>query len=284
MGNLAKTVHKIVALTAAVFVFGLVVFGQTAGFKDIASDRAKKDLKKLCPYDTDALASRVLREYGSLFVANDTVAIPAACVYKDEAAVTSFQKKLETTTANIGVTQVTLQKEAMAALLSAQTEAAGKGLRITALDGVIAGSRSYSDTVRLWNSRFLPALNYWKRRGKITQSEADEALQLLPSEQVPLVMNWESQGMFFSTGFTRSIFSSVAPPGTSQHLSMLAFDVVQYGNPTIRSILNQNGWYQTVIGDEPHFTYLGYSESELPKRGLISITKNGYKFWVPAIP
>ena len=101
------------------------------------------------------------------------------------------------------------------------------------------------------------------------------------SSQVARVVEWESRGMYFSTNRTRSIFSSVAPPGTSQHLSLLAFDVEQDNDRLIRNTLNRHGWYQTVAGDTPHFTYLGLPEIELPKRGLVPVCRSGHTYWVP---
>jgi hypothetical protein len=45
--------------------------------------------------------------------------------------------------------------------------------------------------------------------------------------------------------------------------------------------LNRNGWFQTIVDDPPHFTYLGVAETELPSRGLQLIWKGGYKYWIP---
>ncbi|HSU25723.1 MAG TPA: hypothetical protein VLI65_07065, partial [Pyrinomonadaceae bacterium] len=87
-----------------------------------------------------------------------------------------------------------------------------------------------------------------------------------------------------STNMSRSIFSSVAPPGTSQHLFLLAFDVAEYRDPNVVSILNRNGWYQTVLNDEPHFTFVGVAASELPRRGLKLVYQNGTAYWIPNLP
>jgi hypothetical protein len=95
------------------------------------------------------------------------------------------------------------------------------------------------------------------------------------------ILEWEELGIFFSTDRSRSILTSTAPPGASQHIAMLAFDVVEYWSPEVREILNRNGWYQTVVGDAPHFTFLGLPEAELPGRGLKLVYKGGHNFWVP---
>jgi hypothetical protein len=62
---------------------------------------------------------------------------------------------------------------------------------------------------------------------------------------------------------------------------MLAFDVVEAGNPAVRRILNKYGWYQTIRTDQPHFTFLGVEETELPARGLRNIFADGNSYWVP---
>lgn len=255
-------------------------------FLKIVSLRVKQagEFQRVCPFESDPIARRVLKEYGSVFVAVDLVKVPARCVFADDQQVAAFRSTLDLSSTKFRDVEITLQFAAMSALLAAVREATEGGVRITPLDGSIAGTRTYPDTVRIWNSRFYRALTHWERKGRIPKKEADEARLMVPSEQVLKVVGWESQGLYFSTNFSRSIFSSVAPPGTSQHLSGLAFDVVEYGNRRVRSILNKHGWFQTVAADEPHFTYLGFPETELPKRGLISVTRNGYKFWVPALP
>jgi hypothetical protein len=52
---------------------------------------------------------------------------------------------------------------------------------------------------------------------------------------------------------------------------MLAFDVNEFENPRIREIMGKHGWFQTVLSDLPHFTFLGLKEKDLPKKGLRSI-------------
>ncbi|MEP6902841.1 MAG: peptidase M15, partial [Actinomycetota bacterium] len=71
------------------------------------------------------------------------------------------------------------------------------------------------------------------------------------------------------------------PPGSSQHISMLALDVAQNENPAVREVLAHHGWFQTIPSDLPHFTYLGVQESELPNLGLKKVTASGRTFWMP---
>jgi hypothetical protein len=47
--------------------------------------------------------------------------------------------------------------------------------------------------------------------------------------------------------------------------------------------MNSNGWFQTIINDRLHFTYLGVPESELPRRGLKAVLADGTIYWVPNI-
>ncbi|MBC7898729.1 MAG: hypothetical protein H7070_01630 [Saprospiraceae bacterium] len=240
-------------------------------------------LEDVCPVGTNAVARRVFAEYGAVFVAAGTVNFPTRCVFESEAEVQAFQSTFSTRSVNLNGATIELQSAAMDAFLEARKEGEQKNLRITPRGGSSAGRRSYMDTARIWNSRFLPALIHWGRLGKIASDDAEAARNMSTQQQVEQVMEWESLGLYFATDFSRTIFSSVAAPGTSQHLSMLALDVAQFENAGVRSILNKHGWFQTIANDTPHFTFLGFKESELPDQGLKAYIKGGYKFWVPNI-
>lgn len=235
----------------------------------------------LCPTSTNVVAARVLREYGSVFSAGDSVQPPPVCIYPGEFAVIKFQKGLKAKYVLAGGVQINLQEAATDALQRAISQAAEIKLTITPLDGAIAGSRSYGDSLRLWNGRFFRALDYWIQVGKLTSADRESVTGMDLEKRIETVLKWESKGYYFSTDRTRSIFKSTAPPGASQHLSMLAFDIVEYGRPEIRDIMNRNGWFQTVIDDPPHFTFLAVPESDLPNRGLTLVQKGSYRYWVP---
>ncbi len=64
---------------------------------------------------------------------------------------------------------------------------------------------------------------------------------------------------------------------------MLALDVTEFDNPRVREILGKHGWFQTVLSDLPHFTFLGLKEKDLPKHGLKSVEADGQTFWIPNI-
>ena len=238
-------------------------------------------LEKFCPVSTSRVARRVLESYGSMFVASDSVNLPPTCVQKGEAQVLEFQKKMSRTPIEVGGARIDLQTAASQALQSAIDEAATNGLKISPFDGAIAGGRSYGDTLMLWNSRVFPALSYWTKRGKLSATDNDVLGRLELAKKIEKILEWEARGIFFSTDRSRSILTSTAPPGTSQHLAFIAFDVVEYRDPQVRSVLNRHGWFQTVVDDPGHFTYLGVPESELPSRGLIAIAKAGHQYWIP---
>jgi hypothetical protein len=62
---------------------------------------------------------------------------------------------------------------------------------------------------------------------------------------------------------------------------MLALDVNEFRNLRVRQLLAEHGWFQTVLSDLPHFTYLGLKEKDLPGNGLKRIDVNEQVFWIP---
>ena len=276
---------------AAILAFAVPTPAQHSPFLDFVKKRVSKEHRdknerrsifdQICAVSNDPFARRVFFEYGAIFVTTKDVRIPRTCIFRDREEVEDFQSKLEVRSFRFGNADIELQDVAMERLLDALDAAREMGHRISPLDGKIAGRRSYDDTVKVWNSRFYRALDYWVRRGKIRKEEADQTRFASVPIQVSRITEWERQGYFFSSDMSKSIFYSVAPPGTSQHLSMLAFDVAEAGNPVIRRILNEYGWYQTIRTDQPHFTFLGVEESELPARGLRNMFVNGNSYWIP---
>lgn len=241
----------------------------------------KRGLKKEAVCDeTDAVSNRVLREYGSIFVVSEKVSSPSVCFFPDHEAVESFQKSVSFSGKMFEGFYIELQPAALESLLMARSEAAAKRLKITPRDGAEAARRSYADTLRLWKSRFDPGCKYWKNRGKLTAEQVEHLKSLPVKEQVKETLELEKHGIYFSTNFNYSILQSVAAPGTSQHLSMLAFDVNEYENAEVRRILARYGWYRTIRNDVPHFTYLGHKENELRNYGLKKVTTRDGEFWL----
>jgi hypothetical protein len=230
---------------------------------------------------TDDVGKKLLREYGAMFVSKG-VTVPTKIVFKDESEVSSFQSGLSRSTETIGGFSMELQTAAMEDLRKAIADAKGSGVSISPRD-TDSARRTYNETVGLWASRVDPALKHWVSNGKMTQAEADKIKAMSPYEQVSEVLKLEDKGIYFAKDLSKSIIYSVAPPGTSQHLSMIALDVKENESAPVRAILAKHKWYQTVVSDLPHFTYLGAEESELPKLGLKKITDGGRTFWVPDI-
>lgn len=249
---------------------------------DRALARRANSLADICPA-ADGVAQRVLHDYGAMFVGVKDILPPPRCVFTSEEQVARFQKAAGWTAATFGDAVIELQPAAMSALLAARAVAQAEGLDLTPRDGAEAARRSYADTVRLWNSRFLPALDHWTRMSRMTREQADHLRNLPVSEQVPEVLELEKEGIFFSKDLSKSVLYSIAAPGTSQHIAMLAFDANEFHNPRVREILSRHGWFQTVLSDLPHFTYLGLAENELPNHGLKPVEVDGQKFWIPDI-
>lgn len=248
---------------------------------DVLADRGQT-FDEFCPLDIP-IARRLLHDYGAIYVAGKDILPPPVCVFTSQEAVADFQREAGWASAKIGEDTVELQPAAMTALLKARTAVLAEGLDLTPRDGAEAARRDYADTVRLWNSRFLPALNYWRSLGRLTEEQIGHLRALPIIDQVADVLELEKEGIFFSKDFSKSVLYSIAAPGASQHIAMLAFDVNEFYEARVREILAAHGWFQTVLSDLPHFTFLGLREDELPSRGLKSEDCNGQKFWIPDV-
>ena len=247
-----------------------------------ALKKRKAKIETLCP-PSDPVARRILEEYGAIFLAHKKVTPPPVCIFTNEDQVTKFQDDAGFEAEVIGYDEVELQPQALKQLNKAREEARKEGLDITPRDGAEAARRNYEDSVRLWNSRFQPALDYWVSKGRLTEPEVTRLRSLPLSQQVAEVLELEKTGIYFSKDLSKSILYSIAAPGTSQHIAMLAFDVNEFENPRVREIMAKHGWFQTVLSDLPHFTFLGLKEKDLPKHGLRSLEINGQMFWIPNV-
>ena len=248
-----------------------------------ALKKRKTSMDLVCP-PADPVARRILEEYGAIFVASKKVKPPPVCVFTNEAQVTKWQDEAGFEAEFMAYDEVELQPEALKRLLKAREDARKEGLDITPRDGAEAGRRNYEDSVRLWNSRFQPALDHWLAQGRLTAEQVSRLRGLPLSQQIAEVLELEKDGIYFSKDLSKSILYSIAAPGTSQHIAMLAFDVNEFENPRVREIMAKHGWFQTVLSDLPHFTFLGLKEKDLPKHGLRSVEVNGQVFWIPNVP
>jgi hypothetical protein len=247
-----------------------------------ALKKRKIKLENICP-QSDPVSRRILEEYGAIFVADKKVTPPPVCIFTTEEQVTKFQDDVGFEAEVIGYDEVELQPEALKKLNKAREEAQKEGLDITPRDGAEAARRNYEDSVRLWNSRFQPALDHWQSQGRLTTEQVARLRSLPLSQQIAEVLELEKSGIYFSKDLSKSILYSIAAPGTSQHIAMLAFDVNEFENPRVREIMAKHGWFQTVLSDLPHFTFLGLKEKDLPKHGLRSLEINGQVFWIPNV-
>lgn len=226
---------------------------------------------------------RLFAEYGAVFVTTATP--PPVIMFADAAEVQAFQSSLTVASAVLGEHEITLQAEALEALKAAAADMALAGGSITAR-AADSGGRSYEDTVRLWTRNVSRGLERWVSLSRIAEETAQAIREMPPSDQVAPILNLEdTEQIYFGTFFDRSILYSVAAPGASQHLSLLAFDVAEYQDERVEQTLGKHGWYRTVPNDLPHFTYLGQPEDALSVLGLRHIVREygerAYGFWTP---
>jgi hypothetical protein len=227
----------------------------------------------------DGLCVRLLSEFGAVFLSVQGTISPPTYLFPNESSVDSFQAQLPTSDLADPKYPVELQRMAAEAMKASQEEAKGLALSITPASKE-AGRRSYAQTVELWENRVGHGIEHWVAANRLRRDEADRLLALAPSDQVREVLRLEDRQIYFSKGFDKTILYSVAAPGTSQHLSMLAMDIREHEDARIRAILSRHGWFQTVYSDLPHFTYLGVPDTELPRLGLVTRQNAGHTFWI----
>lgn len=226
---------------------------------------------------------RLFAEYGAMFVTTATP--PTVIVFPDSDEVEAFQSSLSVSRAVFGEHEIELQSKAMNALVAAAAELKEIGGSFSAR-AADAGRRSYQDTEKLWIRNVTRGLEHWQSLGRIATEHAESIHQLPLEQQVEEILELEeTRGLFFGTFFDKSILYSVAAPGASQHLSMLAFDVAEYEDPQVDEALGRHGWYRTVPADLPHFTFLGHEREALRQLGLtraqLPCGGRVYDFWVP---
>jgi len=242
----------------------------------------RSPLRDIASGISSPVEKRLFAEYGAIFATAATP--PPVIIFSNADQVDEFQSTLKIERAVIGEHEFALQAAALERLLAAVSGIAGRGsISPRSAD---SGARSYQETVGLWTRNVRRGLDHWQELGRLTSEHAQHIRELPPVEQVALILDLEdSAQLFFGTFFDRSILYSVAAPGASQHLSLLAFDIAEYQDPRAEEDLGRQGWYRTVPNDLPHFTYLGFEQDVLPDLGLIRVTHSYgerlYGFWVP---
>jgi hypothetical protein len=183
----------------------------------------------------------LLRSYGAAFVnPSDEVKLPPNVLLNSEEETNEFQTQL-TLEKVVGTNDCYLQKAAADALNKARTQ---QNIPLKSGYGKSDCTRNFATNLRFWhkyaNNKTLEKVKQGKETG---------------------------------------ILGVVAPPGASQHLWGLAIDL-GVNNPKQREILNQNGWFQTVVKDVPHWTYLGIPAEDLPKFGFKNQVVQGITYWL----
>ena len=214
-----------------------------------------------------------------MFVGAENILPPPACIFTSEDQVSQFQEAAGRAPATIGDAVIELQPAAMRALLARGQRLSRKGWT----------SRRAMGPKR--RGAIMPILCVYGirdssrhsiiGRGRPVKRIASRSTAALPiNEQVREVLELEKHGIFFSKDLSKSVLYSIAAPGTSQHIAMLAFDANEFLDARVREILAAEGWFQTVLSDLPHFTFLGLKESELPERGLkpveVTVKSSGF--------
>ncbi|WP_414756049.1 D-alanyl-D-alanine carboxypeptidase family protein [Anabaena sp. CCY 9910] len=186
----------------------------------------------------------LLRAYGAAFVDPDpTVKFPSTVVFNNEQETQIFQTNL-TMEKITGTSNCYLQQSAASALNKARSQ---QNIPLKSGYGTSDCTRNYATNLRFWR----------KYANKYTLDKVRE-------------------------GKETAILGVVAPPGASQHLWGLAIDL-RVSNAQQRQALYDNGWFQTVENDIPHWTYLGVNADNLPSLGLKNKVVRGISYWLTPI-
>jgi hypothetical protein len=183
----------------------------------------------------------LLRQYGAPFInSSNQFKLPPKVIFANAQETKLFQNTLDQGKVNNG-SGCFLQKSAADAL-----NAANRKVRIPLKSGNGGGdcTRTYQTTLKFWRKYANDQTLERVRQGKETR-----------------------------------ILSIVAPPGSSQHLWGLAIDL-GVSKQSQRLALNENGWFQTVENDTPHWTYLGVPEANLAELGLRKKVVKGVTYWL----
>ena len=257
----------------------LLTVGSSQNAEPTVNSNSELTVATYPPAYSEEIKNRLMDSYGAVLLARGGAAPPPGIAFADQAAVAAWQGGVPTEPATMGKVTIELQTPAMQALLDARAEIRKFRRNLTPRTRT-AARRNYADTVRFWRYRVESGLAHWVKQGRITAKDSRRIRALAPAEQVAEILRLEADGLYFSSNRKKSILASAAPPGASQHLSMLALDIKEHDHVKIRAALARHGWFQTVPEDLSHFTFLGCSEEELPALGLRKITQGQRVYWV----
>jgi len=116
------------------------------------------------PETDDAVASRILKDYGAVFVVRGAVVPPPKIIFESQEDCAAWQADVPRRRENFGGINIELQAVAMRELLAARAEANTQNFNFTAR-GTWAARRDYDDTVKIWLTRVNSGLIYWTQRG-----------------------------------------------------------------------------------------------------------------------
>jgi D-alanyl-D-alanine carboxypeptidase len=183
----------------------------------------------------------LLRTYGAVFVNQDAgIKLPPKNIFANEQETQKFQATLKMGHVD-GTNDCYLQKSAADALNKARIQ---KHIPLKSGYGSGDCTRTFNTNLRFWQKYASNQVLAKVQQGKETK-----------------------------------ILGLVAPPGTSQHLWGLAIDL-RVGSKEQRKALNENGWFQTVENDVPHWTYMGLAEDNLPLFGFNKQVVGGITYWI----
>lgn len=183
----------------------------------------------------------LLRAYGAAFInPNPEIKLPPKIVFADDKEVKAFQATLTMGKVN-NTNDCYLQKAAANAFNRAKAQVA---IALKSGYGASDCTRDFATNLRFWR--------------KYAHNKTLEKIK---------------------EGKETKILGIVAPPGASQHLWGLAIDL-QVTNAKQKQALYQNGWFQTVEDDIPHWTYLGEPLDKLAELGLQNKVVRGASYWV----
>ncbi|MDX1985634.1 MAG: D-alanyl-D-alanine carboxypeptidase family protein [Candidatus Obscuribacter sp.] len=235
-----------------------------------------RPLHQICD-PAEPVSAAILAQYGALYVSEPQLVLPSNCIPTRQ-ELSEFSRRVVFENRTIDGIQVSFQRPALDAFMGAREAASARGLSIRP-NGTNATLRDYETTVEIWQRNLQAGIN-------VHGAAAGRQTELLSPDirlSIAVVLDLEKSGLLLGSGGGKSILQVAAPPGTSQHISGLAVDIVEHEDAQVRQIMADNGFYQTIANDFTHFTYLGLKSDQLSAVGLAPREIEGRTFYVPVL-